>query len=528
MNAPNIVLILADDLGFSDIGCYGSEIRTPNLDRLGYSGLRFTQMYNAARCCPSRASLLTGLYAHQAGIGHMMDDKGVPSYQGYLNRNCVTIAEALRAHGYTTLMSGKWHVGGPYKISDADSWQPGDATHPIPTQRGFDRFYGIVAGAGSYFYPRTLMRDDEFIPLQQSDYYLTDAISDEAVQMVQDAASQTKPFFLHVTYTAPHWPLHAPEDDIATYEGHYRDGWDAVRTARHEELKGLGLLDPRWDISARDQAAPPWDKAPHQDWEDRRMATYAAQIECMDRGIGRILDSIDRLGLSDNTLVMFASDNGGCAEFLAEDNDPNERFRYRTDPLDGRQMRVGNIPDLPSGPADTFMSYGLPWANVSNSPFRRFKRWVHEGGISTPFIVSWPDQVAEPSVVHTPTHFIDVLATCLDAAGADYPTEYEGNPVTPLEGESLRPLIDGRDWSRERPLYFEHEGNRAVRLGQWKMVSEYGSDWELYDMVEDRTELHDLSDRNGSRVAELVGWYDDWARRSGVRPWESFQTGRVQ
>jgi arylsulfatase A-like enzyme len=519
-STPNIVLILADDLGFSDIGCYGSEIRTPNLDRIGYSGIRFTQMYNAARCCPSRASLLTGLYAHQAGVGHMMDDRGVPSYQGYLNQSCVTIAEALRAHDYTTWMSGKWHVGGGYNILDPDSWRPGDTTHPVPTQRGFDHFYGIVSGAGSYFYPRTLMRDDEFVPLETSGYYFTDAITDNAVQMVKRAATEDKPFFLHVTYTAPHWPLHAPEEDIARYEGSYRKGWDAIRTARHEELKGLGLVDGGWAISPRDERSGPWDEAPHHDWEDLRMATYAAQIECMDRGIGRILDGLDELGLDDNTLVMFASDNGGCAEFLAEDNDPREPFRYNTDPLDGRSMRVGNIPDLRCGPADTFMSYGESWANASNSPFRRFKRWVHEGGISTPFIVSWPARVARPAIVHQPAHFIDILATCLDVAGASYPTEFDGHRITPLEGESLLPLIDGKDVSREQPLFFEHEGNRAVRLGQWKLVSAFGSEWELYDMAEDRTELRDLSSGNRTRVTDLIKQYDDWARRCGVRPWE--------
>ncbi|TDE12295.1 arylsulfatase [Jiangella asiatica] len=512
--------MLADDLGYSDLGCYGSEIRTPNLDGLAASGVRFAQMYNSARCCPSRASLLTGLYAHQAGIGHMMENLGSPSYQGYLNRSSVTIAEALRAHGYSTMLSGKWHVGGGYDILDADSWRPGDATHPIPTQRGFDRFYGIVSGAASYFYPRTLMRDDELIPLETSDdYYLTDAITDNAVRMVEQVAGGDAPFFLHVTYTAPHWPLHAPEEDIARYEGTYRAGWDTVRTGRHEELKALGLVDPRWDISPRDESVRPWDVSPEPGWEDLRMATYAAQIECMDRGIGRILNCLRRLDLADDTIVMFASDNGGCAELMAEEAHPGERFRYRTDPLDGRTMRVGNVPGLRCGPADTFMSYGQGWANASNSPFRRFKRWVHEGGISTPFIVNWPARFGGPRIVHQPAHFIDVLATCLDAAGAPYPAEFDGHPITPLEGESLLPLLDGEDWSRERPLFFEHEGNRAVRLGQWKLVSAFGDDWELYDLAEDRTELDDLSSRSVPRVKAMAGTYDEWAERCGVRAW---------
>ena len=516
---PNIVLILADDMGFSDIGCYGSEIETPNLDRLGYGGLRFSSMYNVARCCPSRASLLTGIGPHQAGVGHMVKDLGVPAYQGYLNENCVTIAEVLQAEGYSTLMSGKWHVGGGYTLLDPASWTPGDETHSLPTQRGFDRFYGIVSGGANYYFPLTLMDDDELLPLEPEDFYLTDAISDNAVQMIEQNAATDKPFFIKVSYTAPHWPLHAPEEDVARYEGRYRGGWDALRTARHEELKGMGMLDSRWDISPRDEDSRPWQEVRRREWEDLRMAVYAAQIVRMDRGIGRIMDRLRQLGQEENTLVMFLSDNGGCAEFLAEESSAPEPFRYSTPIPDGRTMTVGNIPGLRPGPADTFMSYDLPWANASNSPFRRFKRWVHEGGISTPFVLSWPARVKSPAIVHEPVQIVDVMATCLDAAGARYPAEFKGNVIIPIEGESLMPLVDGRAWTREQPMFWEHEGNRAVRMGRWKLVSEHGSDWELYDMEEDRTELNDLSQRNRPKVAELVKLYFEWAERCGVLPW---------
>ena len=516
---PNIVLILADDMGYSDIGCYGSEIRTPSLDGLADRGLRFSQMYNSARCCPSRASLLTGLSPHQAGVGHMVADLGLPAYQGYLNLSSVTIAEALRESGYTTLMSGKWHVGGGYDLRDPESWAPGDPTRPIPTQRGFDRFYGIVAGAASYFYPLTLMRDDQLIPLSPEDFYLTDAISDSAVGMIDDASSAGKPFFLHISYTSPHWPLHALEEDIARYETTYRDGWDALRTGRHEQLKMLGMVDPAWKISPRDRDAPPWDDVRHSDWEALRMAAYAAQIDRMDQGIGRVLAKLRDEGIEQNTLVMFLSDNGGCAEFMAEDSDRPRPSQFTTPTPDGRAIRVGNSPEFSPGAADTFMSYDLPWANASNTPFRRFKHWTHEGGISTPFIMSWPARIARPGVVHEPVHLIDVAPTCLDAANARYPSEMNGTQTTPLEGESLLPVFENPRWGREQPIFWEHEGSRAVRMGQWKLVAAISGDWELYDMSQDRTELRDLAGRERARTRELTRLYDEWAERCGVLPW---------
>ena len=512
---PNIILVLCDDMGFSDLGCYGSEIRTPNLDRLAGNGLRFTQMYNSARCCPSRAALLTGINPHQAGIGHMTQDLGHPSYRGYLGDKCVTIGEVLRPLGYRTLMSGKWHVGGDY----LGSATVGGPEHPLPTQRGFDRFWGILGGGGSYFNPSTLMRDEKPIRVETTDFYLTDAISDHAVDMIQQSHELGSPFFLYVAYTAPHWPLHALEKDIARYEGVYRGGWDQLRTSRHEQLIGTRLLDSRWEISARDEDAPAWADADDKDWEALRMAVYAAQIDRMDQGVGRIMAKLRETGEEENTLVMFLADNGGCAEFLAEDASNQEPSWYATPTVDGRPIRMGNDPRIRPGPADTFMSYDLPWANASNSPFRLFKRWVHEGGISTPFIMHWPARIKSAGIVHGPAHIVDVTATCLDAADASYPTENGGRPTTPPEGVSLMPAVEDRAWRREQPIVWEHEGNRAVRLGRWKLVSEFPGNWELYDMDEDRTEISDLAGKNPGVVAELTRIYGEWAERCGVLPW---------
>jgi len=518
---PNMVLILVDDMGYSDIGCFGSEIATPNVDALAKGGVRFTQMYNCARCCPSRASLLTGLYPHQAGVGHMVGDYGerFPGYRGFLNENCVTIAEALRNSGYQTRMSGKWHVGGYYQYNKPQTWTPGVPGYPTPTQRGFEEHRGLLGGGSSYFDPVSFYHNERRV-IPEGDFYLTDDISDAAVRMIGEMSAKSSPFFLYVGYTAPHWPLHALPEDIAKYEGKYRKGWEVLRTARHEELKGLGILDDKWPISPRDEQAPPWSDVKEKDWEDLRMAVYAAQIDRMDQGVGRIIRALRESGVDENTLVMFASDNGGCAEFLAEDIGRPEPHRFNIPTRDGRPMHLGNTPKLRPGGDTTFMSYDLPWANASNSPFRLYKHWVHEGGISTPFIVHWPKIAKDGMIRHEPMHFIDIMATCLDAAGAKYPTEYNRHAIAPLEGESVLPAIKGKSWSRERPIYFEHEGNRAVRDGQWKLVSRYPGPWELYDMTADRTELNDLSAKDPDRVKAVEKVYQAWAEPRNVVPWE--------
>ncbi len=526
---PNIVLILADDMGYSDIGCYGSEIHTPNLDRMAQRGMRFSQMYNCARCCPTRASLLTGLYPHQAGVGYMISDKGVgAAYQGYLRQDCVTIGEALKAGGYRTLWSGKWHTSPGIPIVGEPKTPLGSETNPYPFSRGFDRFYGTAGGCENYFNPVRLMDQDTFIQ-PGNDHYYTDGISNAACRMINEATNDDEPFFLHVCYTAPHWPLHALPEDIERYRGNYMNGWDNIRTARHETLKGNGILDPRWDISPRDPQSHDFftDAPRRKEWEDLRMAVYAAQVDRMDQGIGAIMETLRARGVEENTLVMFLSDNGGCAEFLKEDeNDRSWPGQYALTARRGESCRVGNIEGLQPGPATTFMSYDLPWANASNAPFRYYKHWVHEGGIATPLICQWPANIDSASIVHQSCHVIDIMATCLDVAGVKYPEEYNGHHIQPLEGESFAPLLQGNlQWQRQRPLFWEHEGNRAVRDGHWKLVSKTVDDcngpWELYDMETDRTELLNRADKEKSTVDRLLHMYNQWAERCGVLPWEN-------
>ncbi len=513
---PNVILILVDDMGFADLGCMGSEIQTPNIDGLAREGALLSSMYNCARCCPTRASVLTGLYPHRAGIGQMGADLGTPAYQGYLRNDAATIAEVLRPAGYRTLMSGKWHVGGEYDARVIDTWCVGTSDRPTPRQRGFDRFFGIVDGCTHYFSPHYLMEDDARITSFDDDFYMTDAIADKAIEMIKEGEGDDRPFFLYLAHVAPHWPLHARDEDIARYDDVYLKGWDAIRTARHEEMRARGVLEHEWEISPRDPEAPPWADIGRSDWEARRMAVYAGMIDRMDQSIGRVLDTLKQLGEYDNTLILFLSDNGGCAEFMAEDG----WAKWFPDTThDGRKMTMGNRHDMDPGGPLSYMSYDLPWANVSNTPYRKFKHWVHEGGIATPLIVHWPERLQLPSVRHAPCHVVDLLPTILEATGAEYPSELGGHEIQPLDGESFLPLLQGEPWVREQPIFWEHEGNSAVRLDNFKLVRKYGGPWELYDMEQDRTELNNLMGKNEPLTGRLLKEYEAWAEAAGVVDW---------
>lgn len=542
-SGPNIILIMSDDVGYSDIGCFGSEISTPNLDALAGKGVRFTQFYNTARCCPTRASLLTGLYAHQAGIGHMVDDwstKVGEAYAGDLSRKAVTIAEVLRSAGYSTYMAGKWHVTKktkPGSDSDRDNW---------PLQRGFDRFYGTIHGAGSFYDPNTLVRDNSFIsPYADSEYqpqqfYYTDAISDQAARFVSEHSRQSpdKPFFLYMAHTSAHWPMHAKESDIAKYRGKYDVGYGAIRQARVEKMKQLGLIDQRWQISKQ---AGNWKTVENKPWEARCMEVYAAMLDCMDQGIGRLVETLKKNGQYENTLILYLQDNGGCAEnqgrggvaaaqadapsLPALSNDYLQPDMIPKQTRNGFPVRQG-AGTMPGG-ADTYVGYGKAWANVSNTPFREYKHWQHEGGISTPLIAHWPSGIAENlqgSLDRQPSHLIDIMATCVALSGATYPGRIQDHAIQPMEGVSLAPTFQGNSIDRKSPLFWEHEGNRAIRVGDWKLVSKHPGEWELYNMQADRTEMHDLASQQPQRVQELASLWQTWADRVGVRPWPLEET----
>lgn len=520
----NIVIIMADDMGFSDLGCYGGEIQTPNLDQLASDGLRFTQFYNAARCCPSRASLLTGLYAHQTGLGYMTgNDHGLPGYKADLNEHCVTIAQVLKSAGYHTYMAGKWHVTRSIlKDGAMDNW---------PLQRGFDRFYGTLIAAGSFWDPITLMRDNDFIK-PEGDYYYTEAISENAVEFIQDS-EPGDPFFLYVAYTAPHWPIHAREETIARYKGRFSKGWDSLRLERYERMLEMGILYQEWPLSPGDtMKSGPWKNALHKDWEERRMEVYAAMIDHLDQGVGQIVEALEKKGELKNTLIFFLSDNGG--EDLEHRNGEigntgkpwNIMVYVPLKTRDGREVIAGDIPGLMPGPDDTYQGYGQ-WANLSNTPFRKYKTYVHEGGISTPFIVHWPEGIHARNEWRTqPAHIIDIMPTCLEVAGVDYPSEFKGKQITPFEGLSLLPVFENEP-SEHETLFWEHEGNRAVRKGKWKLVSEFPQGWELYDLEADRTELNNLAGQYPDKVKELKELYNNWAETCNVVPWAEMEIQKI-
>ena len=523
---PNIVIILADDLGYSDPGCYGGEIQTPNIDRLARNGLRFTQFYNCGRCCPTRASLLTGLYPHQAGIGGMTFDWGTPGYQGELAENTATIAEVLSDAGYRTLMAGKWHLSLTKDSPKNALWVShrldlGRFSNPdsYPVGRGFDEHYGTIWGVVDYFDPFSLVHNREPIETVPEDYYYTDALSQNAVRMIRESASAAKtgeqPFFLYLAYTAPHWPLHAPEEEIKKYEDTYTAGWNSIRRARYERLIESGLFNKKSAPLPAPVEGPSWDEEQYKQWEARAMAVHAAMVTRMDSGIGHVLEELKHQGLRENTLVLFLSDNGASPERIGKPG-----FDRPSHLRDGTPVVYARRPDdstpLP-GPENTSFGIGPRWANVANAPFRYWKATTYEGGICTPCIACWPGEI-EPGVTDRVGHVIDIMATCCDLAGIDYPKRRDGHAVQPLEGISLRPILKGKEREGHEHLFWEHQGLRAVRSGPWKLVGPRDGEWELYNLDTDRTETDNIADEHPKRVRRLADAYQDWAERVHVFP----------
>jgi len=464
---PNIVVILVDDMGFSDLGCYGGEIATPNLDRLAAEGLRFTQFYNTAKCAQTRATLLSGLYHPEVGVGAL--------------RNCMTLGEAMRRAGYFTTMSGKWHLGGE------------------PTERGFDRYFGHLSGATNFFTGDNSFRlNGEPFEVPKTGFYTTDADTQYAVRFLEEAAAQEKPFLLYLAYNAPHYPLQAPKEEVEKYRGKYMIGWDELRRQRYGRQIEMGLFKKNWQLSTRPADVPAWDSLSEEDHrkEDLRMATFAGMVDRVDQNVGKLIGQLDKMGVTDNTLIMFLSDNGAC---------PFERSRNT---------------HLPPWDPKSYWTYDKSWAHACNTPFRWYKQNQHEGGISTPLIVHWPKglKVDAGSVTHQPGHLIDIMATCLDVSGSDYPSVFDDRSLKPLRGKSLVPVFQGRQREGHETIYFQFSNNRAVRRGKWKLVSARGGPWELYDMDADRSELNNLAGEMPQLAAEMARSWDGWAAEVGLGP----------
>jgi arylsulfatase len=504
LKKPNIILIIADDMGSSDLGCYGGEIQTPNLDLLAKKGVRYSQFYNAARCCPTRASLMTGVYPHQAGMGWMTNaNLGTPQYRGDLSKNVVTIAEVLKQAGYDTYMTGKWHLSSTQKDEAGvnDNW---------PVQRGFDKYFGIVEGGANYFKLPVYSNNKKYNAPEN--FYLTNAISDSTVMFINQhfAKNSTDPMFMYVAYTAPHWPLHALDEDIKKYEGIYDVGWDKMRENRLKKQYEIGLWNKNIDLSQRDEKIPSWGSLSLKDKKDfaRRMAIYAAQVDAMDQGVGKIVNKLKELNQLNNTIIFFLADNGGCAEFISS----------------------GKSKNLNDSLVNTFESYRINWANVSNTPFREYKHWIHEGGIHTPLIVHWPngiDKSLNNGFIRDYGHITDIMATCIELSGAEYPKTYHNNDIVEMQGTSLVPHFSKKE-NHRGPIFWEHEANIGMREGDWKLVAKTPenetfdvSRLELYNLSEDPTELNNLAKVYPKKLDSMYLAWEAWAQYVQVYPFDT-------
>lgn len=508
---PNIIVILVDDMGYSDLGNYGSEISTPNLDKLAKEGTRLREFYNNSICAVTRASLLTGQYQHKAGVGYFDVNLGLPAYQGYLNKESLTLGEVFRSGGYSTLLSGKWHVGS----EDQSQW---------PLQRGFDKFYGILKGAANYFdaepltmgksgYPVTLLQGNTPLHPKKDSYYFTDEIGNNAVNFLDEQNKENKPFFLYLAFTAPHWPLQAKPVDIAKYKGKFDEGWDALREKRIQNLKAAGLLSNDQTIAPRDPEVPEWNKLTYDEkqfWK-AKMEVYAAMVDNMDQNVGKVLEKLKALKKDKNTLIVFLVDNGAQGGF----NTYNPLKR-------GLVKNSG-----PIGTSGSFDYQEQNWAYLSNTPLQDYKNNMHEGGFSTPFIAWYPSKIKAGRIDKGTGHIIDLAPTFYELAGIEYPKEYNGVTTNPLAGKSLLPVLfnNENEVNRGAPLFWERAGNRAVREGKWKLVSIYPSyQWELYNLDTDRGETTNLAQQNPGIVNDLSAKYFDWANKNGVVDYSRFST----
>jgi arylsulfatase len=496
---PNIILIMVDDMGFSDLGAYGSEIKTPNIDKLAFEGLRLKEFYNNSICAPTRASLITGQYAHKAGVGYFDVNLGLPAYQGYLNKESLTFGEVLKEAGYSTLLAGKWHVG-----NDSSSW---------PNQRGFEKFYGVIGGGANYFdpepmplggrqYPVVLLENNQRIKPAANSYYFTNEITSHAVKFIDEQSKTDKPFFLYLAYTAPHWPLQALPEDIAKYKGRYDIGWDSLHEERLARQKKLGLFNNGETIASRDADVPEWISLT---WDEKqlwkaKMEVYAAMLDRVDQGIGSLLTKLKELKKDENTIIIFISDNGAPAEDVAH-----------TGRKAGRNSG-------PVGTAGSFESQGKNWSYASNTPFRSFKANAYEGGISSPFIAWFPNKIKAGGIAKGTAHLIDLAPTFYSLAGAKYPSNLNGIQTNALPGNDLTGLLfEGKELQRGKPIFWERAGNRAVRKGKWKLVSIYPSyQWELYNIEIDRGETENVAGKNLLVVDELSADYFEWAKQNNV------------
>lgn len=515
---PNIMVILVDDMGYSDLGCFGGEINTPNLDGMAENGVRFTQFFNCGRSCPSRASLMTGMYAQQAGINGM----GVS-----LSQDCVTIPEVLREAGYRTAMTGKWHLSLTRAIGSREeqtAWlahqnnfnnRPFAPIETYPCNRGFEEHWGTIWGVVDHFDPFSLIHNEEAIYQDRipEDFYSTDFITEKTIDLLDDFGKQEAPFFMYVAYNAPHWPLHAKPEDIAKYEGVYDEGWEKLQEQRYERMVKLGIANPKKTPLAPNESGSSWEKEQNKEMSANNMEVHAAMVDCVDQGVGRILQKLKDIGEYDNTIIIFTSDNGASPEnYGIGEFDRNDMTRSGEKVVHNAQEPGSNL---------TYNYLGRGWAAAVNTPYRYWKAESFHGGIASAAIVQWPAglKAKKGSIIHEPCHQIDVMPTCLELAETSHPETYKGREILPLadEARSLMPLLNGKKWSEERVLFWEHENGKAVRKGKWKLTALRNGEWQLFDMEKDISETKNVADKHPEIVVELQKMWNDWAEDVGLQ-----------
>ncbi|RPD37925.1 arylsulfatase [Chitinophaga barathri] len=533
---PNIILIMADDLGYSDLGCYGGEINTPNLDYLASRGVRFSRFYNTSRCCPTRAALLTGMDNHNAGIGDMTADRHMAGYRGALGRDVVTIAEVLKDAGYRTAMSGKWHVSNtieePTPKAQLD-WLNHKTDRPFfspveqyPVNRGFEKYFGTIWGVIDFFDPFSLVSGTEPVKQVPGNYYHTDAINDSAAKYIREFSKGGQPFFIYVAHNAPHWPLQAKPTDIEKYKDTYKAGWDAIRKARYEKLAKSGLIDPaKAALSPRIKNALAWENNPDKEWDAHAMAVHASMVDCMDQGIGRIISTLKETGELNNTLILFLSDNGASPEDCSR---YGKGFDRPGETRDGRDIIYPTDKKVMPGPQTTFASIGERWANVANTPYQYAKMESYEGGVRTPMIAFWPEGIKNIGTIAPQVgHVMDFMATFTELSGAVYPVTYKGNKILPMQGQSLVPAFKGKNGEGREYLFNEHMNGRYARSREWKLVSlSRDTSWRLYRIYDDETELNDLAAKYPGVVKDLETRWRQWALENRVLPKQPPKNGK--
>lgn len=509
---PNIMIIMLDDMGYSDLGCYGGEIMTPNMDRLAAGGVRFTQMHNSARCCPTRASLLTGQHPQAAGINGM----GVN-----LSMNTATIAEVLKANGYRTGMTGKWHLSTTKALPDKNEhlqWLAHRSDHgpfsPLenyPCNRGFQEHWGTIWGVVNFFDPFSLVHNEKSIKEVPDDFYMTDFVTEKSLDLIEEYSRDDQPFFLYVAHTAPHWPLHALPEDIAKYRDTYTVGWDVIRKNRYERMVQMGLIDRETYPLPANSSGKKWEDCQEKDYEAANMAVHAAMIDHVDQGVGKIIQKLKETGQYENTIIFVLSDNGASYERGYPPGFDRPGFTRDSTIIEYNSPHPG---------AETTWNYiGNAWASAANTPFRYWKKESYEGGSATPFIVHWPNGLKgkENTINRSVAHVMDMLPTCLELSGSSYPDQVNGQKALPPAGKSMLPLVLGKTNAIHDTLYWEHEGGRAIRVGDWKMSALPKGKWGLFNLADDHTETTDLSEKYPEKLKQMDEAWKIWAGKLGIR-----------